>query len=151
MSYSILRDGGPSSAAFVEVHATTVNNKPMLTSYSITDLPSGILGKSVKFKVKVTNIGGYFSETCEALSVVIANVPTTPAAGPVSDLTITTISLIRVTYAEPANGGSLLTNYEVQMDDGIGGGFISVAGGSLNSHQVKHAIVKSSSHTGTIV
>jgi len=112
-SYSILRDGGPSSAAFVEVHATSVNNRPMLTQYSITDLPSNILGKAVKFKVKVTNTGNYLSETCETLSVIIANVPTTPNAGPVSDLTITTVSLIRVTYVEPANGGSLLTNYEV--------------------------------------
>jgi len=37
------------------------------------------------------------------------------------------------------------------MDDGIGGGFVTVAGGSLNSHQVKHAIIQSSAHTGTIV
>lgn len=38
--------------------------------------------------------------------------------------------MIRVTYTAPASdGGTPLTNYEVQMDDGLGGGFSSVAGG----------------------
>lgn len=37
-----------------------------------------------------------------------------------------------ITFTVPNLGGSVLTNYEVQMDDGQGQGFITIAGGDLS-------------------
>jgi hypothetical protein len=37
--------------------------------------------------------------------------------------------MIKLIYTEPGNGGSQIVNYEVQMDDGLGGGFNTIAGG----------------------
>jgi hypothetical protein len=150
-SYAILRDGGPSSTTFTEVHSTEVNNNANLNQFTVTDLPTSILGHTLKLKVSVTNIGGYTNDTCEALAVVVADVPSTPASGPVSDVSVTTVDIIRITYAAPASdGGSLLTNYEVQMDDGIGGGFTTIAGGSLGEHSVLHALVQAPTFSGTV-
>jgi len=41
----------------------------------VTDLPLGILGHEVKFKIQVTNKGGYFNTSYEHLSVIVADVP----------------------------------------------------------------------------
>ncbi len=48
---------------------------------------------------------------------------------PVRDDSSTSSDVIRITYSEPNTGGSPITNYEIQMDDGYGGGFMTVAGG----------------------
>ena len=43
---------------------------------------------------------------------------------------MTSSSILKVTYDAPSSdGGMPITSYEVQMDDGIGGGFFTVAGG----------------------
>lgn len=79
--------------------------------------------------MQVWNRGGYHNTSYEALVVVIANVPDTPTAAPVSDKHFTDSTRIRVTYNEPGFGGSILTNYEIIIDDGLGGGFVTIAGG----------------------
>jgi hypothetical protein len=50
-------------------------------------------------------------------------------SAPTSDPTITCGTAIKILYSAPSDGGSPITNYEIQMDDGYGGGFITVAGG----------------------
>ena len=77
----------------------------------MTDLPSNILGQTVKFKMQVMNRGGYYNVSYDALSVVIADVPSTPSNAPVSDADYTDPTRIRVTYDEPYSGGSVLTNF----------------------------------------
>lgn len=60
--------------------------------------------------------------------------PATPTKAPVSVIRSTDSSKIVVTYDEPASGGSVLTNYEILIDDGRGGGFVTAVGGSLNTY-----------------
>ena len=77
-SYSILRDGGPSDDAFVEVHGGVVNDNPQLYSYTVTDLPPDILGLQVRFKIRATNQRGAGGTSQDVLAVIIADVPDTP-------------------------------------------------------------------------
>ena len=34
-----------------------------------------------------------------------------------------------------------MTNYEIQMDNGLGGGFVTIAGGDLSEHLRQYATV----------
>ena len=63
------------------------------------------------------------------MTVIIASTPATPLSGPLSDDTTTSGSAIKIKYSAPDNGGSPITNYEIQMDNGLGGPFYTVAGG----------------------
>lgn len=99
----------------------------------MTDLTASPLGKSFRFRVVALNQGGK-SITSRSLRVTIAAPPTTPITAPQPDATTTNGAVIRIVYAAPTDGGSPITNYEIQMDDGIGGGFITIAGGSLGIH-----------------
>ena len=78
-SYSILRDGGPANPTFTLIHEAEISNKPSLRNFVVTDLPSNVLGEIVKFKIRVTNQGGFAASSCEYLSVVVADVPSDPA------------------------------------------------------------------------
>lgn len=76
------------------------------------------------------NEGGFSVTSTQSLRVVLASVPSQPAHGAGSDASVTSATAIKVLYDAPASdGGTPITNYEVQMDDGIGGGFHTVAGG----------------------
>lgn len=86
-SYSILRDDG-NSGDYTEVHAAIVNNRPNLKTFVVTDLPAGALGKTIKFKVKATNLAGY-TFTSFSTAVVLAAVPSTPTNSPSSELSTT--------------------------------------------------------------
>lgn len=133
-SYSILRDDGNNGGVFTEVHAADVNNLPNLRRFVVTDLPSQSVGKVVKFKVKATNRAGY-SFTSFSTPVTVAAVPAKPLVAPASDFSVTSGSLIKVVYQAPSSdGGSPIINYEIQMDDGLGGGFQTIAGGESQIH-----------------
>ena len=56
---------------------------------------------------------------------------------------MTNANQIRILYSEPFDGGSILTNYDVQMDDGLGGGFTTIAGGDLNNYLETFVLVSS--------
>lgn len=111
-SYSILRDGGPLDATLIEVHATDINNDPSLQSFTVTDLPASIVGQKVSFTLRAHNLGG-FSSTSLATSVVIADVPGKPLAGPAVVQAETSPTQITIVITEPDNGGSTLHGYDV--------------------------------------
>lgn len=98
----------------------------------MTDLPALSAGYTLKLKMKAFNVAGK-SVTSKVVSTIVADVPSTPTSGPVSVGTITSADKIKITYTAPSSGGSLITNYEVQMDDGLGSGFITVAGGTSSN------------------
>lgn len=45
----------------------------------------------------------------------------------------------------------MLTNFEIVMDDGFGGGFQTVAGGSLGTHLTTFAVLSTNASDGGIV
>jgi len=130
--FSIFRDDG-AGGSFVEVHAGSVNGLPTLNQFTVTDLPASPLGKTVRFYIKAFNVGGY-SVSSSSTSIVVATVPSTPLTAPASVPGVTSGSIIKITYTEPGDGGSTITNYEIQMDDGQGGGYVTVAGGDNQIH-----------------
>lgn len=107
----------------------------MVNSYQVTDLPSSPDGKTVKFKLKAFNTGGYSVESSE-LSVVIGDAPSV-AAAPTVDSSSTSKDSIRIVF-NAATSTLTVINYEVQMDDGSGSGFTTVAGGDLGTHLVEY-------------
>ena len=74
---------------------------------------------------------------------ILASVPGEPADVPVSDDSVTSTDVIKVSYAQPAppdDGGSPILTYELQMDDGAGGDFVSLTGFSPYS-MIQHFTV----------
>jgi hypothetical protein len=72
------------------------------------------------------------------LTVVIASTPETPTGAPYSDPIATTGNQVKVLFDAPSNGGSLITNYEVQMNNGLGSSFFTVAGGASQNYQLSY-------------
>jgi hypothetical protein len=75
--------------------------------------------------------------------ITLAAVPDTPTDQVVSDATITSESVIKVTYGPldaSEDGGAPVLSYELQMDDGIGGDFASLVGAELESLATEYEI-----------
>jgi len=83
---------------------------------------------------------------------VLAGIPSKPTDLPVNDLSVTTDTRIKVSFASPppANNGSPILSYELQMDDGISGDFVSLVGYSsfslLTTWTVSENIIKGRHH-----
>jgi len=92
-------------------------------------MSSGVVGQIYKFKVRAYNINSDFIDT-NSLSVALAALPSKPVGAPVSDPAVTNMQTLKVTFAlfttEAQNGGSEITNYDIQYDDGMRGPFTSV-------------------------
>ena len=59
----------------------------------------------------------------------MASVPDTPSLAPVSDATVTSTSVIKVTWqAVASDGGSDILSYSLEIDDGTGGDFTPIVG-----------------------
>ena len=109
----------------------------------MTDLPLDIVGSQLKLKIEVTNVGGYSSKSEEVLVVTVSDKPGAPTNGPVSVAEVTSTDRIRVTYGEPDTGGSPIINFELQFDNSVGGGFVTLAGGDDELYQKTYAQVQS--------
>jgi hypothetical protein len=119
-------DGVPYSA----VHAAEVQDRPSLSSFTVSLSAPTSVGTTLRFKLSAFNQGGFSTTSARSLRVVLATVPDAPAAAAARDSAVTSATVLKVTYAAPpGDGGSPITGYEVQMDDGVGGGFHTVAGG----------------------
>lgn len=66
--------------------------------------------------------------------------PSTPIQGPQCDYSETDTSRITVRYEEPFAGGDVLISMQVQMDDGQGSGFITIAEHLLTKVTVSEGI-----------
>jgi hypothetical protein len=87
----------------------------------------------LRFKIRSTNAAGFSFTSDRSLKSILAGTPGAPSLGPVRD-SVTSGSVLKVTYSPPNDSGSPISNYEVQMDDGIGGGFSTVAGGENQAY-----------------
>lgn len=100
---------------------------------TVTNFPANAQGRTFRFQIKVV------TQQREALSqvgfIALASTPLKPTDKPVSDLSVTSDSVIKVSFANPAvdNGGSPIISYELVIDDGMSGAFRSVIGLTSNS------------------
>jgi hypothetical protein len=101
----------------------------------VTSFPSSSIGKNFRFRIFVKTTQPQLETYSEIGYAILAGVPAKPSDKPVNDLTVTTDSRIRVTYASPVpnNSGTPLLSYELLMDDGISGVFTSLTGFASNS------------------
>jgi hypothetical protein len=112
----------------IEVDASQVTFKPSLRQYTITGLTQ--TGYTYQIKVRAYNANGYSDSP--TLYAILAAAPDKPSSGPISDASVTNQHRIKVNYGpQPAseNGGSAILTYELQIDNGYGGGFTSLIGG----------------------
>jgi hypothetical protein len=138
--FSILRDTGNNDDLTVTVDPEIVSNKPSLREYEITGLTA--VGQTYRFKVRTYNHAGY-SDSYNYLSVVLANEPDYPSSSPVSDALVTNESRIKVDFGPQIaseNGGSAILSYELQIDNGIGGNFTSLIGGTEDSLETTYTV-----------
>jgi hypothetical protein len=100
-----------------------VNNAPAMVNPSITVHREDELEASVtyRFKVSAVNYVGEGPLSTE-IFVVAADMPEMPSNPPtVTLITQSSISLTLEALPETSNGGSPITGYIVEVDDGLGG------------------------------
>ena len=130
---------------FAEVHSAAIPGDPSRNRFTVTELPAGAVpGSALRLKLQVDNLGGYNTMSSGSLRVLLATAPNAPTAPVARDAGGTSASTIKVTYTPPpSDGGSPITTYEVQMDDGVGGGFHTVAGGTGSAYLRQYFIAQS--------
>ena len=154
VSYIIYRNDGILGNVDTEVNEDNeplVRDRPSLNSFQITNFPLNSEGFtfSIRIKVVTTQREGF----SEILFAVLAGVPLKPTDAPLGIQGDTTDRQIRVTYADPPpdENGAPITSYELQMDDGFSGDFVSLIGYATNSKlttfTVNDSIYKGRLHT----
>jgi hypothetical protein len=126
--YQLLLDDKSSNAAGVltQVYSGLAHVKQ--ATITMTD-PTTHIGTSFRFMLNAINeIGTTPSLVGYAL---FAAAPTAPTLGPATDASITQQDRIKVTWPAATsanNGGSEVTSYSLEMDDGMGGDFAILTG-----------------------
>ena len=96
---------------------------PSITVHTETQLEQAQL---YRFKISAVNFVRE-GPVSEEISVISADMPQQPTNPPVVTLfTETSISIYLEPVADAANGGSDVTGYIVQIDDGLGGDYLTV-------------------------
>ena len=99
-------------------------NNPSITVNTENNLSSA---ENYRFKISAVNIIGE-SIISPEIFVIAANLPAKPSNPPTITLvTPNSISLTLTPIPNASNGGSSITSYIVQMDDGLGGEFKTVS------------------------
>ncbi len=115
-----------SGGLLTDTDAGTIANKPYLRSHQLV-YPNTETGKF--FRMRIIALNEISSVQSTLTSVILAGVPDQPATSPVKDSALSNESQIRVTFVAPvSDGGSSIRSYELQMDDGKGGDFVSLVG-----------------------
>jgi len=113
-----------------EIDSLAIRNKPWITQHKTT-APT-ILGAIYIFQVEAYNING--QTWSESAGFVFGSVPSTPSDAPISDLTVSSSSQLRITYlGVTQNGGSPIISYSLELDDGNGGNFEALYGDQVNT------------------
>jgi len=107
-----------------------VGSKPFLRSHQAT-FSNTLTGRKYRAFLRAINQIGYIDSSL--IAVTLADVPAKPSSPPSTILSRTTSKSIYVHYTAPStDGGSDILSYELQMDDGKGGDFVSLIGGTEN-------------------
>lgn len=127
--YSLLTDSGTGGLVTTEVD-TALNTSPE-TLLKIVTLSSGLTGSWIRFRITAYNAEG--QSTSRTIQYVLAQTPNQPLLAPseVTDETTDTQIVVQATeIVSPENGGSSITGYEFQIDDGNLGEYVTAQGGS---------------------
>lgn len=117
---------------YSQVGSAPSTSNPTITYHTETPL---VPGETYRFKVSAVNFVGE-GDITEAISVIAADLPEAPGNPPVATLvTETSISLSIAEISSSGNGGSPITGYIVQIDDGSGGDFTAIHD-SLTDHLI---------------
>lgn len=101
------------------------------------------MGSTYRFFIRAYNNAGYTDSL--RVQVVLSAVPAKPTTVPISDASVTNEERIKILFGPQdasQNGGSPILSYELQMDAGLGDGFVSLIGGQgyENSLETKFVI-----------
>ena len=111
-------------------------SNPTITYHTEIPLSPGSL---YRFKVSAVNFVGE-GEITDAIAVIAADLPAAPTNPPQQTLiTETSISLTIAEVPTNANGGSIITGYLVEIDDGMGGDFRQIHD-SLTMHLIVNGL-----------
>ena len=122
ISYKVYQAVG--SGTFQTIIGAPASTNPSITIETVTGLTSA---QYYSFKVSAVNVLGE-STISPAIFVINANLPSKPVNPPAITLvTPNSISLNLTPITDANNGGSPVTSYIVEMDDGLGGVFQTVS------------------------
>ena len=126
---------------FSQIGSAPSTSNPTITYHTETPL---VPGETYRFKVSAINFVGE-GDITDAISIIASDLPEAPANPPVQTLiTETSVSLAIVEVPTHSNGGSAVTGYIVEIDDGMGGAFTAIHD-SLTTNLIVNGL--SSGHT----
>ena len=101
---------------------------------TITDFLTSSEGSAFRVKITAFNSGGRQADS-SSQTFILASIPDTPTDSPVSDTSVTSSSVIKVSYGTtpPFNGNSPILSYSLEIDDGLGGSYTKLVGYTSNS------------------
>lgn len=122
--YAVFMNDGHGSDIFTEIDSEVIRNKPMYTEHTITHLMDE--GATYIVFVQAYNING--ATNSESMAFVLASKPATPIVAPTSDLMFSSATQLKIDVQMISdNGGSPITTYSIELDDGMGGAFSIVS------------------------
>jgi titin len=127
--YSLLTDSGTGGAVTTEVD-TSLNTSPETLTKTVT-FSGTLTGSWIRFKLIAYNSED--SSTSRVVQYMLAQTPSKPLSAPseVSDETTEKVLVAQASQiVSPENGGTSITGYEFQVDDGNYGEYTTVQGGS---------------------
>ena len=135
--YALFMDDGQ-GGSFSDIDTSTIQNDSSILSHSVSTFPNNSKGNTFIFKLEVYTNGG--QATSSEVGYLLASIPNDPTSAPQSTEIgiITSDSLsymyIKITVQEvTANGGSNITSYSIEADDGAGGVFTALYGDIVDS------------------
>jgi len=130
--FEVYVDNGSTGIPTTKV-LSVADNDPSINSATVTFIdpdpngPGTIVGALYTFSVRSINQAGYIES--QTTKIALASLPSKPITAPQSDTTVTNTQKLKVLIAvfdNTLSGGSPITRYEVQIDDGNNGKFTSI-------------------------
>lgn len=143
--YAVFKDDGAGTSTFGEANVAndlSIRDQPGLNSASITDFVTSDVGLDFVFYLKVYTQAGD-TALSEHATITLADVPDQPTVIPYKDTSSSTGSRLLIKYdalASSENGGLPVLSYSLEIDDGLGGDFSALTGGTVASLATSHLL-----------
>lgn len=126
--FSVYRDDGANGDVSTEVNSAgdpSIVGNPVLRQVAITNWPAGGAGKWFRVKVRVFNREGF--DDSPYLRILNSGHPAAPPSAVQLDQQSDTMFEVTLPLVAD-NGGSPIISYSLEIDDGAGGDFTTLAG-----------------------